>query len=722
MSFSLLHKLVTYLISGLGLVALFLGSEITAFATALISLGYAASFFAEGPVLKLPRYAQAWTAAVVLFLLYQIARGVSDELTLAMAIEFAAFLQISRLFNRRTAADYQQIAVLAFLHLIAATVLTVNLVYAAFFVGFVIVTPWMLALCNLRREIESNYSSSAEPEGTSLAAIRRVLASRRVVGARFLAGTAALALPLFLMTLAIFVVVPRVGKGFFGFQRDRAQRVAGFGNLIELGGFGLIRNDPTVVLRVTPLPRTGPRPPRLNLRLRGTSFDSYDGRRWTRTPSGGVPSRRSRTLYPITRWSDLRGASQMRIVLNRLEERVVFLPENAVAIELPERIEGGERVTTRLVRSRGLDIRYIEDGGMGLIYTAYTNSAVTAIDSPYLDPETREIYLELPPGHQRIAELAKSLTRDASGVTQKVKRVLAYLRDSGRFRYTLLQPDVGKRLPLEVFLFEERKGHCEYFSSAMAVMLRAVGIPSRNVSGFLGGTYNPYGDYYAVSQNDAHSWVEAYIDWYGWVLVDPTPAGGREARPFEGLWLNMYAMLDAVRTRWITSVVAYDLQTQVNMAYKVFRFLQGFRSGEIFADLNRDDRIKNLSRRAKAILGWSIGAGLLLGAAWWLFWRRRRARSAGTGLVSRNAAEAVKLYREMERVLSRQGYARPPSATPCEHADLLARRGLPWAGQVQEVTRCYMEVRYGGRPFPVEQLPRLRSLIATVRAAPSARA
>lgn len=715
MSFSLLHKLVAYLISGLGLGALSLGSELSALSVALIVLGYVASFFAEGKVLKLPNYAQAWTAAVVLFLVLQLVRGFTDELTLAMAMEFAAFLQISRLFNRRTAADYQQIAVLAFLHLIAATVLSVSLVYAALFIGFVIVTPWMLALSNLRREIESNYSSTAEPDDRALAAIRRVLASKRVVGGRFLLGTAALALPIFIMTLAIFVVVPRVGKGFFGFQRDRAQRVAGFGNLIELGGFGLIQDDPTVVLRVTPLPKTDKRPPRLNLRMRGTSFDNYDGRRWTRTPGNGMASRPGRPFYPVTRWSDLRGASTMRIVLNRLEEKVVFLPANTVMLELPERFEGGRRITPQLVRSRGLDIRYIDDGSMALVYKVYVNKYATAIDHPYLDPATRRLYLELPAGHERIIELSREVTRGALDVPKKVERILEYLRDSGRFSYSLLQPEVGKRLPLEVFLFDEKRGHCEYFSSAMAVMLRAVGVPSRNVSGFLGGVYNQYGDYYALSQSDAHSWVEAYVDGFGWVALDPTPAAGQNGARPTTLWTTLYAMLDAVRTRWMTSVVAYDLQTQVSMAHKVFRVVQALRGSDLFSGTREGgNKQRKLWRRAKVLLGWLVFSAALLGAALWLVLRRRDTHSSGGHPLSRNASEAVKLYRELERTLGRQGHARPPSSTPREHARQLERRGLPWAGEVGEVTRCYMEARYGDRCLSAADLSRLRSLIASI--------
>ena len=97
----------------------------------------------------------------------------------------------------------------------------------------------------------------------------------------------------------------------------------------------------------------------------------------------------------------------------------------------------------------------------------------------------------------------------------------SYLRRN--FRYTLKLTGTPGRDPLAHFLFETRAGHCEYFASAMAVMLRAIGIPSREVNGFLPGEYNDLGGDYIVRASDAHSWVEAYFPGSGWITFDPTP-------------------------------------------------------------------------------------------------------------------------------------------------------------------------------------------------------
>ncbi len=716
MRFSLIHKLVTYLISGLGLYALSLGTELSGLSLTAIAIGYVASFFAEGELLNRTRYASGWTLAVVLFLAVQVGRAALAEPTLAMAIEFAAFLQISRLFNRRTAADHQQIAVLAFLHLIAATVLSSSLSYAAVFIGFVVATPWMLALSNLRREIETNYSASREPEAQTRASIRRVLASKRVVGPGFLLGTAALALPLFLMTLAIFIVVPRVGKGFFGLQRDKSQRVTGFGNLIELGGFGLIRDDPTVVLRVTPLPKAQRRAPRAAFRMRGTSFDHYDGKRWTRTPADGEFYPEGLAFYPITRWPHVTRDRQLRVVLERLEEKVVFLPRDAVALSMPwRRTVKGEQVGPRLVRSRGLDIRYVDDESLGLVYTAYVNSDTRSAVCPGLSAAETQLYLQMPPGHQAVVALARDIARGATTGAQKAERIMAYLRDSGAYRYSLQQPEVGDTAPLEAFLLRAKTGHCEYFSSAMAIMLRAVGVPTRNVTGFLGGRYNPFGDYYAVRQGDAHSWVEAFVQGRGWVTYDPTPPARVHLGPGEGAWANVYALIDALRTRWMTSVVAYDLQTQVGMLRKLARWLSRLRSDsrhEAVPEKDGDPSWPIAPSRLVVLLA-AIAALLLLAFAV-RRWRQRRAGKERRPL-SRRASEAVDLYHELERVLSRCGHPRSQSATPWEHAEQLAREGFADSDTVRQVTQRYMEVRYGDDALSGEELRQLRSRIAAIR-------
>lgn len=716
--FSLLHKIVTYLISGLGLFALSLGTELSPIALGLMAVGYVASFFAEGALLTRPRYGSGWTAAVVLFLAVQVGRALVGGMTLAIAIEFAAFLQISRLFNRRTGADYQQVAVLAFLHLIAATVLSTSLTYAVVFFCFVIVTPWMLALSNLRRQIEVHFSAAGHSDQQTEQGIARVLASKRVVGPGYLLGTAALSVPLCIGTLLIFMVAPRVGQGFFNFQRNPARKVAGFGAQLELGGLGTIAKDPTVVIRITPLQKRPPRSADTVFRLRGTSFDHYDGRRWTRTLAGHIPLGQS-AYYAITRWPDFEKDRRLRIVLERFEEKVLFLPEGAVAFEIEPRAQERSWSSLRLVRSAGLDIRYLGDDGLGIMYTAYIEPATHSVHpanagaSGALEDDTLASYLQLPAGHERIIALARQVSAGAGGDREKIERLVGYLRDSGRFRYSLEQPRVSPSAPLEGFLLKERKGHCEYFSSALAIMLRAVGIASRNVTGFLGGRYNPYGGYYAVSQGEAHSWVEAFVPGRGWVTLDPTPAAFEPLDGADGVWSDMYALMDALQTRWNSSVVAYDFHTQL----RILRTMEhGFaRWRDKFGWTRLKDKSGNQytglsDRRTLGLIALLFAMVAIAWAA--VKWRLQSAKHSSTKRVS----QTVGLYRELERALTIRGYPRPDYATPCEHAKMLTEARFPQVAEVREVTDRYMEARFGDRPMSAGEMKLLRAKIDAVRA------
>ncbi|MBW2376012.1 MAG: DUF3488 domain-containing protein, partial [Deltaproteobacteria bacterium] len=251
MRFAFAHKLVTYLFAGLGLTALMLGTTFSPIEQLLLVGAFGASWFAEPPLLDRPGYSRFWNVAAVVILIIQIGRAIAGEATLTVGVQYAAFLQISRLSHRKTAADYQQIAILGFLHLIAATVLSSGLDYAVVFFGFVVVMPWMLALTHVRKEFETQH-------GVDTPKLRGELAGREFATPAFFGGTTLLAVPLFILTAAMFLAFPRSGFGYLSNLGARTESVAGFGDDVELGGFGRIRDDPTVVMRVKPKNRPNP--------------------------------------------------------------------------------------------------------------------------------------------------------------------------------------------------------------------------------------------------------------------------------------------------------------------------------------------------------------------------------------------------------------------------------------------------------------------------------
>lgn len=712
MRFAFAHKLVTYLFAALGLIALMLGTTFSPVEAAVVVVAFVASWFAEPPLLDRPGYSRFWNIAAVVVLFVQIARAIGGEALLTVGVQYAAFLQISRLSHRKTAADYQQIAILGFLHLIAGTVFSSGLDYAVVFFGFVIVMPWMLALTHLRKELETEH-------GAESPMLRSELQSREMATPAFFGGTTLLAVPLFVLTAAMFFAFPRVGFGYLSGLGARTQAVAGFGDDVELGGFGTIRDDPTIVMRIKPKERTSPPPRSLDLRLRGTSFDRYSRGRWSRTPIAGEELRRLQDEYIVFRPQEAED-QEYEIILDPMDEAVLFLPEGTVALQVPPMIRAGRHQYRRIVQSPGLDVRYRGRIDGPLTYKAFRKVKSRGFPEK-ISQSLEEHYLEIPDGYQRVTELARKVAEGMFNPYAQAQSIERYLRGGGKFRYTLEQPDTEGKDPLHVFLFDAKAGHCEYFSTAMAIMMRTLGVPARNVTGFLGADYNPYGDYYAVRNGHAHSWVEVFIDGR-WRTYDPTPASGQVFSAPSGLAVKMRQIVDAMRVRWAEYVVEYNIRDQAKALQGLaawYRSLRGGRgSQQSNVDGNSGDKENLGSIPFRPDWRWFVATMSIFGVGvLFVQWRRKRGRRTRAGRhLDPNRDRAVRLYLSLESSLRSAGQARPPDVTPIEHAKELGRAGFAAADDVREVTDAYLATRFGETPLPMQDYHRLRQMSRGVRA------
>ncbi|MGD8608920.1 MAG: DUF3488 and transglutaminase-like domain-containing protein [Myxococcales bacterium] len=711
MRFAFAHKLVTYLFAGLGLAALMLGATFSPLDSVIVVAAFVLSWFAEPPLVDRPGYSRLWNAAAVALLVIQIIRAFAGEPTLTVGVQYAAFLQISRLSHRKTAADYQQIAILAFLHLIAGTVLSSGLDYAVVFLGFVVVMPWMLTLTHLRKELENQY-------GAGTAMLRGELESKALTTGAFFGGTTLLAVPLFVLTAAMFFAFPRVGFGFLSSFGARTQAVAGFGDDVELGGFGTIRDDPTVVMRVKVDGLPSPRPRSIHLRLRGTSFDRYQEGHWSRTPSAGNELKRLGDQYLLFRPPEP-GDRAYQIILDPMDEAVLFLPEGAVALQVPPAVRSGRDRYRKVVQAPGFDVRYRGGIDSALTYQVYVDPGRRGLQEK-TPKRLQQSYLEVPEGSERVVTLARRVTQGASGPLEQARRIQQFLRE-GDFRYTLEQPNTEGKDPLQVFLFEAKAGHCEYFSTAMAVMMRTLGVPSRNVTGFLGADFNPYGDYYAVRNGNAHSWVEVEVDGR-WVTFDPTPASREAFASPSGLLVMLGQIMDAMRVRWAEYVVEYNVRDQ---AQALRRMLDWYRSvRRDWRGASASEPQEGLSEEAQ--LGpipfrpdwrWFVGIMSAFGiGVLFVRWRGKQRRQSRAGRqLDPDRDRAVRLYLALENSLRSTGHARPPDVTPSEHARELGESGFAAAEEVRRVTDAYLAARFGEEGLTPQQYAKLRHLSRSVR-------
>jgi transglutaminase-like putative cysteine protease len=455
-----------------------------------------------------------------------------------------------------------------------------------------------------------------------------------------------------------------------------------------------LRSDPSIALRFTPdeLPETPPT--RMTLRLRGTAFDAYDGRAWKRTILDHQPASRGSDLYPIYRYPDLLRDRRLTFDLEPIDPPVIFLPPRTVGLRV--RTQGQAILGEPLGIYRGPEgeLRYGGSDVRGLHYEAFLAPDTEGLVET-LPAADRPRYLTMAPDlPTRIGELAHKWADPQPTTFLKAKAIEEHLRKD--FRYDTNSPSGAAKQPLDDFLFVSRRGHCEFFSTAMAIMLRDIGIPSRNVTGFVGGTYNRFGKYYAVREGDAHSWVEAYLDDVArptWVTFDPTPSAG--AQPLEettGLWVYLRDLVEALSQRWNRYVIGYDLRTQVRLFEDVSRRYELLRS-RTGVDHGPLDRLTRPPALAAALLATFAVAYTL--------WRRRRIAGAREPKTARppvdpNVETATLLYKSLEGALALNGISRPVSLPPLRHAEDLRAQRHPLADEVVSLTTLYIEARFGG--------------------------
>jgi hypothetical protein len=264
--------------------------------------------------------------------------------------------------------------------------------------------------------------------------------------------------------------------------------------------------------------------------------------------------------------------------------------------------------------------------------------------------------------------------------------------------------------PIAHFLFERKKGHCEYFASSMAVMLRTIGIPSRVVTGFQTGVFNPISGWYVVRASDAHSWVEAWMAGQGWTTFDPTPPDLSRRSP--ALLAKLALYMDAAEMFWQDWVVGYDRERQLTLALKMGDSGRGF--GTRWRDQVRLAAFALWTRTAVFLgrFGFFLlclaGFVILLRVAgpelWRRLWTLVRVQKVRRGEAQ--ASDATILYERMLALLKRRGFERPAWLTPGEFARQLPPSAT--ADVVRRLTAAYNELRFGGN---LEAAPVITSLL-----------
>ena len=471
------------------------------------------------------------------------------------------------------------------------------------------------------------------------------------------AGTQLLfALPL---AAALFWLFPRISTPLWGLP-GLAEQGRGLGDSMKPGQWLDSLTDDRIAFRVTFKDRV-PKPEQRY--WRGPVLWDFDGIQWTRRPEDSVPVGRNNDAR-----TDPAGIAY-EVSLEPTEKK--YLPSLDWPLAVPAEYYLSKEMTVYSAKP----IQKI------LQYSA--QSETQPVPTGKLDAYTRQRALSYPVElNRRTQELAKRWRTEAPDERAFIERVLRWIRAD--FSYTLATDEPGIN-SADDFLFTDKKGFCQHFSSSFALLMRAAGIPSRVVTGYAGGYKNPYGDYWVLYQKDAHAWNEVWLENEGWVRIDPTAAvapenildtieSGAGAESYFGersMFSPFFDYGDFIKSRWNDWVVGFNAARQEGL----------------FKGLG----MEQIQRWQLLILLMAVSATL----SYALFLLLNRA--AKPKLAPIEAAWQYLLIR-----LEKRGFGKRGHETALDFTRRLERKA-PWSDALTDVGARYTLWRYGNAQYDAAQ-------------------
>jgi len=637
---------------------------------------------------------------------------------------FILFLSAIKLWQRKADRDWLFLYLISFFEILLAAGLSISprfLGSLGLYMFCALATIVAFEIRRARRHITIQETRFVRATGAGrFVRMPRGRRLRPTTGeARRLALVAACLLALiFALALPIFFITPRAGASALTHSDEGLTGVIGFSDEVTIGEIGRLQRSNRVVMHVRVAAPTNAQP--RALRWRGVALDEFDGRAWRRTvdKSDYLAGNDERTLFQFDTTEALDRLTTETFFVEAMDTPVLFIAPRAIAVQ-------GALPFVRRDAEGGLSTRTHTQER--ITYRAYSDTNEPSVASLRADNARHGAvagrYLQLPANlDPRIFQLARQwIIQDHAGTNYDAARVIeSHLRHD--FSYTL-DLKAGGADPLADFLFRVRAGHCEYFATAMAVMLRTVGVPARVVNGFQQGEYNDAADAYTVRQSDAHSWVEVYFPQAdAWVSFDPTPDAGRPVA--DDGWLGGFSKYaEALELFWIQYVVAYDKQEQRSLASTIRSSLGAYRqtAGQVADELRARllawwrGLTVNMSTQTQdrwlryapfflllcALLGLSF---FFIKGARRLRFKRRRTELQAAGTTR----SAVVFYERMSKALAARGHERAPAQTPLEFA---TTTGLP---EALLVTRAYNWVRFGAHDLSSADAQRIETWLQSL--------
>lgn len=661
---------------------------------------------------------RAWSYALLAYLPVFVWDGLwLSHSFLDASLHLVVLAGAARLFAPHSGRDDLLLGLLAFLEVLTASLLTVSGVFFLLFLVFLV----LLVATLVAFEMERAHVSA--PSQTVARIPRMGLLRFSLVLSALIAVFGTL----------VFFLLPRTTLGGWA-ARPLDRGLTGFSDEVHLGAIADLQRSNRPVMHIRVLDANPPLSPAAFQRIpwRGRGLTTFDGTRWYDPDTPSVFGSDSGRVEVGIRTAD--GTAQLvryEVSLEPLRSPVLFFPPRLLRAATHFPVLAWDRYTDTLA---GMGIN-----GTGTSYSGVSDLAV---------PDTQDLRLNgvWPRGDfplRRYLQLPRDLDPRIPGLAH---RIVAGVPDNNwarmhaltnylktHYSYTLRNLPQGPH-PLASFLFDPSSGDCEYFASALAVLGRTLGIPTRVVNGFLPGQYNPLTGEYLVTGSDAHTWVEAYfptsyqgrLAGFGravWVTFDATPSSpalSSSLLPGSGMFL------DAFSTAWQQWIVNYDWFRQARLA----AFLQqdvGAEAGAAWDNTSAAaeqawQQVRAGRQGAGAVSEFWASAGLvvvicILGGI--ILWRsggalrRRERRDARDQEAARRQAQAA--YRRLLRYLRRCGVDHPPGQTSEELLAAVNGKDAPEAlsRALHGFLRDYQAVRFG--PEPAARAPQLRPQLQQLR-------
>jgi transglutaminase-like putative cysteine protease len=623
---------------------------------------------------------------------------------LAATIHLVLFLVVVRLFSLQRPRDHYLVAALSFLMVLASAVLTVGSTFVFAFAAFLLVAVLTFVLMEMRHSVaaeKTEKTRQVHAQATDITLPRRMAYS-------LVAIAPALMVLILAGSFLIFFFIPRVSSRYLTAYAPTSDVSTGFSDHLELGRIGQIQQSSSVVMHIE---IDNDSQGLYELKWRGVALNVFDGHEWSNSFGSRQLRASSNGSYQLARpdppglLTVPRPTIHYRVLMEPLGTNVFFLAEKArdlMGNYRPVSIDVGGSVYN--LDSDHPISRYEADSELPQIDADGLRLATSAVS------QGADAYLRLPPIDRRISQLAEEITASSPSNYDKAIAIEQYLRT--HFGYTLQLPRARPRDPIANFLFERKQGHCEYFASSMAVMLRTLGIPSRIVNGFRGGEFNDLTGQYVVRASNAHSWVEAFFPGFGWISFDPTPAA---SLPTPTGWSRVQLYVDAAASFWREWIINYDSSHQRQLgqtaANNTRHFLDDARrwiERQHRALLRHARRAHN--RIADFPLRW-VGSLIAIAVALIVVVNIRRFLRALRAYIlrahpSRAPRQAAALwYERMIARMARLGWRKSPSQTPSDFVAAIHEPALRM--KVATFTRHYESARFGQSIDDAEALPKL---------------